>query len=285
MIDLSVSEINIYPVKSLGGIQLDQATLTKRGFEYDRNWMVVTSGGQFVTQRQIPQMSAIKVTLTGTDLILSAYGKTDLKLNLETGSVGTEAIEVTIHGKRASGINEGREVSVWLTDVLGKYKDQDLLLVRFPVDQKRVVDPEFLGSRTEHTAFADAYPLLVTFEGSLDELNRRLEENGSRPVTMDRFRPNLVVRGSSPFSEDNFSELNIGEHVRIELVRPCTRCPITTVDQKTGNKPEPKEPLKTLSEFRKKDGGVTFGVYAIIVEGEGQTVTKNEIIKKIEKFN
>jgi hypothetical protein len=268
MTELQLTDVNVYPVKSLGGMSLNEATLTSRGLEFDRNWMVVDTDGEFVTQRQNPNMATIAVSIDEENLILSADGKQDLYVPLERDLTQEIPMGVLIHGEPALGLHEGREAAAWLTEVLGTYRGGELLLVRFPTNYQRVVDPETLGDRIEHTAFADQYPLLVTSKESLDELNRRLEENGSSPVSMDRFRPNLVVEGASAFAEDSFVELSIGENVRLELLKPSARCPITTIDQQTGEKPEPKEPLRTLAQFRKQNGKVLFGQNAVVASGD-----------------
>ena len=280
-VSLTVSDVWVYPVKSLSGLSCKEARVTMKGFAYDRNWMVITNEGTFVTQRQIPAMAAIGVSLDEQHLELHAEGYAPCRISLEPGPQG-ELEDVVIHGKTEKGIREAEHVSRWLTEVLGLYKGSSLALVRFPTDHKRQVDPDFLDSETAFTAFADQYPFLVISEASLDALNEQLQARGKDPVPMNRFRPNIVVTGCKAFEEDTFSLLECNNGSVLELVKPCARCPITTVDQATGVKPDPREPLATLATFRKQGKGVMFGQNAII-HTTSNTIAVGETIQALKK--
>ncbi len=276
---LEITELKIYPVKSLAGISLPKVEILDTGLKYDRHWMVVTEGGEFVTQRKIAEMALITTALSSSELILSAKGMGDLHIPLAENLSG-ELREIVIHRKPAIGISEGLEASVWLTSVLGDSVGQRLLLVRFPSDYKRPVDPEFLGSENATTHFADAYPLLVTTEESLVNLNQRLVSKGKLPVEMDRFRPNIVIKGGAEgFFEDQIKTLQFGEldtDPVIQFAKPCSRCSVTTIDQQTSLVPERGEPLTTLATFRKMSGGVMFGQNAIVVSGVGSILALHQ---------
>jgi hypothetical protein len=148
----------------------------------------------------------------------------------------------------------------------------DVRLVRFDPSHERLCNPVFAGDSGAHTAFADGYPLLVASEASLGELNGRLAASGSPALPMNRFRPNIVLSGLEPFDEDHIDTLDAGG-VRMKLVKPCTRCQITTTDQSSGV--TGPEPLETLRGYRmdQRLGGVTFGVNAIIVAGVGRALS------------
>ena len=115
-----------------------------------------------------------------------------------------------------------------------------------------VIEP-YMGTRAV-ALFPPAYPLLLASESSLADLNRRLPA----PLPMNRFRPNLVVRGAPAWAEDGWKRIRIGA-VELALVKPCPRCAIPSVDQETGRRTG-VEPLRTLAEFRRGEEGALFGM-------------------------
>ena len=267
---MQISELNIYPVKSLRGVGLPRARLTPRGLAYDRNWMVVDAAQRFVTQREIPPMARIAVRLTDDALILEHADRAPLTIELARSD--QPRIAVTIFQDECEALDEGEEAAAWLSAILGQ---QGLRLVRFAEDRRRDVEPDWLRGEQAHTAFPDGYPFLVTAEGSLAGLNERLAEKGLDAVPMDRFRPNIVVDSDAPFVERDWDELAGGrDDWRIGIRKPCKRCKVITVDQANGTTPLIKEPLKTLAEMATQPGmkGAFFGQNAILLDGDGQTV-------------
>lgn len=264
---LTVAELWIYPVKSLGGIPCKEAHVTARGFQYDRHWMLITDDGTFVTQRQIPKMAAISVELNDSALRFHAKGHDTFSLSLHTLS-SDSPIDVVIHGAPAKGIKESKKISDWLTQVLGTYKGSPLSLVRFPDKHLRPVDPDENSTPIAYTEFADQYPFLVTWTASLEKLNQELQKRGKESVPMSRFRPNIVLEGCPAFEEDHFEALAFDTGASLHIAKPCARCPVTTVDQTSGIKPDKKEPLATLSTFRRQNGKVLFGQNAITTTGD-----------------
>lgn len=271
---MRITELNIYPVKSLRGIALDEATLTERGLAFDRHWMVVDARGRFVTQRERPAMAQVTVRLEPSRLVLEHPEAAPLSVPIERH--GLERLEVSLWKDTCEALDEGPEAAEWLTAVLGKAGDEHdrLRLVRFPEERRREVEADYLRGASAHTAFPDGYPLLVAHRASLERLNERLAEKGLDAVPMSRFRPNVVVEGEGPFAEIDWDALALGSRVRLGLRKPCKRCKIITQDQRTGEAPVPKEPLKTLVEMDTQPGwkGAFFGQNAIPLDGIGQTL-------------
>ncbi|MEE9395999.1 MAG: MOSC domain-containing protein [Methylococcales bacterium] len=255
MIPITVSELNIYPVKSLAGIRLTESILDSKGLQYDRHWMVVDTNGRFMTQRQYPKMATIQPHLAQGVLVLTASAAKDLAVPdplLEKQALKVRVWDATIEATRVS-----IETDEWLSRVLGV----DCVLVYFPENTVRQVDPDY-ANVGDQTAFSDGFPLLLISEGSLTDLNQRLDQ----PVPMARFRPNIVVSGCEPFAEDDWRHIRIG-NIRMRVVKPCSRCIITTIDPETGTKSS-QEPLKTLFNFRKQGNQAMFG-QNVIHDNEG----------------
>ena len=270
---MKITQLNIYPVKSLGGIALDEAELTAEGLAWDRRWMVVDDVGRFVTQRQLPSMARIRVRLDPDALVLMHPAAPPLHVALAAGSL--PRLTVYVWEDRCEALDEGATAASWLRALLGDVQGSGLRLVRFAPQQRRDVEAHWLApGESARTAFADGYPYLVVAEGSLVEVNRRLAAKGLDPVPMSRFRPSLVVDDATAFAEDGWDTLAAADGSwRLGLRKPCQRCKITTVDQQSGEIAVPGEPLRTLVEMnpRLAPGGY-FGQNAILLAGEGRTL-------------
>lgn len=265
---MQLSEINIYPVKSLKGIPLAEAVVERRGLRYDRRWMLVDADGQFMTQRDFPKMALIETSVNGAGLKVRFDGR-ELAVPMEAKN----PVEVGIWEGPVAAAMFGDEVNGWFSEVL----DVDCRLVTMPETTKRHVEAQYAVNLEEDVvSFADGYPVLLIGEGSLAEVNSLLDV----PVPMNRFRPNLVVEGSDAFEEDWWKKVRIGETV-FHLVKPCARCVLPTVDQSTGVK-DGKEPLKTLASFRTVDGKVLFG-QNLIAEEPGGVVRMGDTVEVIER--
>ena len=257
---VTVSALNVYPIKSCAGVSVTEALLIETGLEFDRAWMVVDAQGSFVTQRELPRMALIQPTLKHLEVVLRAPGM--LALHLAIDGV-EEPVRVKVWNDEVAAYDMGDLAAQWFSDFLG----QPLRLVRFDPEQKRLSNKTWTGDIDAEVAFNDGFSILVISEASLAELNRKLKV----PVTMARFRPNLVLSGLDAHGEDHLDEIRIDTPegpVRLKLVKPCARCPIPNVDPLTG---EPGvEPGDTLSTYRadaRLDGAITFGMNAVIVEG------------------
>ena len=244
---IELSQINLFPIKSCRGISLEGAELDRRGLAQDRRWMLVNDQGQFVTQRQLSKMSLINTQMTKEQVIVSFPGMDSLTLPLQIGN-GRE-VQVRVWEDDCLALEAGHEVNQWFSHALG----QDLRLVYMPDSTERQVDPDY-AQESDITSFSDGFPLLLISEASLEDLNERLEE----PLTMSRFRPNLAVRGCPAYAEDNWTRIRIGE-IEFDVVKPCSRCIVTTINPDTGERSTDSEPLRTLSLYRKKGNKVYFG--------------------------
>jgi uncharacterized protein YcbX len=242
---MNISEINIYPIKSLKGISLTEAVVEKRGLRFDRRWMLTDPDGMFFTQRQVPKMATITTEVIGDGLLVTSNVEGLMRIPFDPDKGRRQ--NVTVWQSNVQGLVYNGEVSEWFSDVLGK-KCQ---LVRMPDSSQRHVNKEF-DSGNDIVSFADGYPLLLIGEASLEDLNRRIEENADMdvrvPLPMNRFRPNVVVSGSGPFEEDRWARIRIGGSI-FRVAKPCGRCVMTTVEQSKGSF-DGKEPLRTLATFR-----------------------------------
>lgn len=234
---MNISEINIYPIKSLKGISVDSATVEARGLQFDRRWMLTDVNGKFLTQREFPRMATIIVEVMNDELFVMSEAAGEMRIPFEPATADIR--QVTIWQSACDGLVYNGEVSEWFSDAL----ETACQLVYMPDDTKRSVNPRF-DRGGDIVSFADGYPLMVLGEASLTELNSRLET----PLPMNRFRPNIVVSGSEAYAEDNWDKIRIGDIV-FRGTKPCERCVITTVDQSRGEF-DGKDPLKTLATYR-----------------------------------
>ena len=260
----SLSALAVYPIKSCAGLLLPEALLVETGLEFDRAWMVVDEHGEMLTQREWPRMALVQPQFKHSELVLRAPGMLALHLRLDTVE---DATRVRVWDDVVKAYDMGALAAQWFSDFLGCRAR----LVRFDPEEKRLSAPEWTGEVQAENAFSDGFPLLVANQASLEELNARLAAKGATPVTMQRFRPNLVLAGLSPFDEDHIETLEITTEqgaVRLRLVKPCVRCSIPNVDPISAQTSH--EPGDTLASFRadaRMKGGITFGVNAVIIEG------------------
>lgn len=291
----AIRDLYIYPIKSCAGIALNEVRLLATGFEYDRTWMVTDPGGAMLTQRAYPRLALIEAAFAGDELSIRAPGMPELRTPLAAAALidaltgassGTLAgmpsgkpgavtkVQTVVWNDTAHGLDTGDASAAWFSHFLGV----PARLLRFDPSTERGVDPNYTGSFSATTQFADGFPLLVIGQASLDDLNQRLNRKGAPSLRMNRFRPNLVLSGLDPYEEDYVESLTVvadgGAGVQLKLVKLCARCPIPTVDQEKGapDPDWPNEPLDTMSGYRanaQRGGALTFGQNAIVVQGAG----------------
>ena len=241
---LHVTNLYLYPVKSFAGSPMDQLRVNCWGPEGDRRYMLVDAAGKFVTGRKFPKMVLFRVQREGVELVIKAPDGDQVVISFPEQP---ESLQVQVWQDKVLAKLASPSVNDWLSQQIG----EDVRLVHMPDSSFRQVDRDYYAA-DQRVAFSDAYPFLVTNQASLGELNTRLEE----PVSMQRFRPNIVVDGDVPWEEDSWSKLRIGT-VEFAVVKPCSRCVFTTVDPISAEKG--KEPLRTLAQYRRTELGVIFG--------------------------
>ena len=269
-----ITDLFIYPVKSLKGIALNESMTALRGLQYDREWMVTTSDYEFITQREIPLMSTIEVSIDLDALTLSSKNNTKFQVSLLSSN--TNVIKASVWGDICDAYDEGDDVSLWLTSLLGQYKNKSLRLVRYSSQGIRPVPAKYLNGVEAQSAFSDQFPYLITSWESLEKLNKGLIKNGSQVAEMDRFRPNIVVKGIDNLEKKTSQNLLCQKSgYDFGLRKPCKRCKIITINQDDGKIDNPKEPLATLTSLRFSDEikGAFFGQNAILLSN------KNYILK------
>ena len=268
MSTLTLTDIWIYPIKSLGGIRLEKAKFKGKGLQYDRRWMLIDHERNFLTQRNHPEMALFKLDVEGEDISVT--------IKKDENDVATA--KFPIHPSMA---NQSFSSKIWDDEVLVREVDPAISqwfsqhlgitcqLVYFPEENPRPVEEQYQVNN-DQVSLADAYPFLIIGQSSLDDLNGRLKE----AVPMNRFRPNFVFTGGNPYAEDDWSNLSIGPN-KFVAVKKCARCTVPNVDQDTGLKG--KEPLRTLSKYRSIDNTVFFGKN-LISQNEGEVAVGDAII-------
>jgi hypothetical protein len=261
---ITLTALNIYPIKGCAGCALTESAALEAGLAHDRGYMVVdAASGRFITQRTLPAMALIRPALSAQGLRLSRTGQADLDVD---ASRATQTRRVTVWRDTLDALDCGDEAAAWLSAALDR-AGQPLRLVKFAPQARRLRAIE--GRESVAYQFADGYPLLVIGQASLDDLNARIAHRGLPPVPMNRFRPNVVISGLEAWEEDHVDTLQFGA-VALKLVAPCSRCEVPNVEQTTGE--SMIEPMRTLATFRalaSQHGEVCVGMNAIVSRGVG----------------
>jgi uncharacterized protein YcbX len=261
-----LSGLYVYPIKSCGGIAVEGWEVDERGLRHDRRWMLVDETGCFLSQRRFPRMALIGVRIEPDGLIVDAPGMPSLEVSLQPPAGNLMLARVWDDLVEASPVSD--DADRWFSEFLGVR----CRLIYLPEESVRPVDPAH-GGPGDQVGLADGFPFLLISEASLADLNARLE----RFVPMNRFRPNLVVRGCEPFAEDGWKLARISQ-ITFRIVKPCARCTITTVDQRTAA--TGKEPLRMLARFRRSGTKVLFGQN--LVHNETGTLRTGDPVEVIQ---
>jgi len=261
----TVQALHVYPIKSARAVPLGSVRLAATGFEWDRQWMAVDAADSFITQRTHPRLARVVPSIGTEMLTLSAGGLEALDVPL---AMQGAPVTVQVWNDTCIAQDQGDEAAEWLSEAIGDV----VRLVRVGPQMARTANPRYAAPDLAPVTFVDGYPMLVCNTASLEYLNSRMPS----PIPMERFRPNLVIGGLSPFEEDRIAALEIassgGEPVRIRLVKPSVRCVIPSTDQRTGERST--NPLPVLRQFRfdRELKGITFGENAVIASGVGLTL-------------
>ena len=246
-----VSKLCVYPFKSIQGIELQQVQVKTKGFSGDREMMLVSSSGKFITQRQFPQLAKVQVQIVGQEVTLYLADNSFPAITFMTISDGT-LLEVEIWGDRILAIDQGDAVAYWFERFLDLPEDKTCRVVKQSPAHIRLLEKKYPNDEDVSLSFADNSPVMLTATASLLELNQRIIEihqQHTQAIPMNRFRPNLVIETIEPFVEDSWRAFQIGE-VQFQVAKPCSRCIITTIERDDGTKNSLKEPLNTLGTFR-----------------------------------
>ncbi len=243
---ITLTGLFIYPIKGARGIAVSSAEVTPRGLAHDRRFMLIDERGVFVSQRELPRLARLTTAIVSDELIVGMEGERPLIVPLRPWD--GELQEVQVWRDRVSALVLVGEVSRVLSHQIGAR----VSLAFMPEDTRRAVDPAY-GEPGDVVSFADGFPCLLTSEAS----RQHVELAAAEPIPMDRFRPNLVVAGAHAYAEDDWSSIQVGE-VAFDVVKPCQRCVVTTVDQRRGE-PVSKEPLRTLAKRERFRGAAMFG--------------------------
>lgn len=264
---LQITQLFIYPIKSMGGVQITSGEVTDRGLKFDRRWMLVDDKCAFITQREFPQMAVLKVRLGKDFLTVSDGYSNDSDLVIPLDGFDNGQVKVTIWNAVCDAMQTSKFVDQWFSDIL----KITCRLVYMPDKSMRPVDTTSgYAPKGKFTSFADAYPFLLLGQESVNDLNARLETQ----VSITRFRPNLVFSGGHAYIEDQIEEFEING-IKFLGLENCARCSIITINQE--NSEINKEPLKTLSAYRKKGNNVFFG-RNVVHSGTGKISVGDEIV-------
>lgn len=260
---MEIVDLQVYPIKSLGGVSLESSQAYEKGLEHDRRWMLVDEDGTFMSQRTTPQLALFHCELM-EDGIRVTYNEEDNFVPFDLVDKNIHRVSVWSSKLKANEVSS--ELSLWFSDRL----NQKLTLTKMTDISKR---PKRLYTAPFKTnvSFADGYPYLFLGTSSMELLNSKLDE----AVGDDRFRANIIVNTSDPHEEDKWREEFVIGTAKFKVVKACARCVMTTIDQQTAEKSP--EPLKTLSEYRKKRNKIWFGANAICVK-QGRISVGDEIL-------
>ncbi len=252
---LQISELFIYPIKSLGGTSLSSAVVTDRGLRYDRRWMLVDAQNEFMTQRSNSKMALLQVDIVEEGLKVF-HKKNHSSIVIPFESQMNEGVMVQVWSDRCRAQVVSKEADEWFSEMLSAH----CRLVYMPEGTHRRVDGRYAKNK-EITSFSDGYPFLLIGQSSLDDLNNRLTEK----LPINRFRPNIVFTGGLPFEEDNWMHFAV-RGIQFYGVKLCARCVVTTINQDEAI--AGKEPLKTLATYRMNNNKIYFG-QNLLHQGEG----------------
>ena len=256
---LRLSALYRYPLKSGKGEILQQASLDRLGLEGDRRWMLVDeASGRFLSQRVVGQMSQLSALWNAQGgLTLGAPGRSPIDIALPGSDA--ELRGVTIFRDSLRVPDAGDEAGAWVSEFIGK----PTRLVQIPLERARITQAGY-GKDDDRVAFADGFPLLLIGQASLEDLSQKVGQE----LEMLRFRPNLVIEGTHAYAEDSWKRIRIGD-VEFRVVKPCSRCILTTVDPQTGLRSDDREPLANLQKYRAQEEGAMFG-QNLVNDGNGQ---------------
>ncbi|WP_420385169.1 MOSC domain-containing protein [Roseivirga sp.] len=245
---VSIRQIFIYPIKSLGGIELKTSRVERKGLAFDRRWMLVDDNGRFISQREFPKLALLKPSIVEDALYIEDTVGTLDRLEITLHEPDTDPIQVSVWDDQMKAKPMADEINHWFST----YLEQPVRLVFMHATSERIADQRYAPKPDDMVSFADGYPVLIINQASMDLLSKKVGQE----IPVNRFRPNLVIDGVKAHEEDTLAEISING-LRFFGVKPCARCVMTTIDQQTAEKG--KEPLKTLASYRSVEHKILFG--------------------------
>jgi len=268
---LNVSQLNIYPIKSLAGISVTSAEVTEKGFKHDRRFMLVDQNNRFLTIRDFPKMTRLLPVLDKNGVRVRSLDTNTEDLIIPFVKIQQATEKVVIWNAEVAARNVSLEVNNWFSEVLGAR----IKLVFMPEQSMRPVDTTSgYKPAGKYVSFADAYPFMMIGQASLNDLNERHE--GVKKFSMDRFRPNIVFSGGHPYQEDEINDFTINE-ARFTGLENCARCIVPNVDPDTGKVDIQNEPLTILSKYRLHNRKINFG-RNVVPSGTGTVRVGDELV-------
>lgn len=268
-----LTAINRFPVKSCRGEAVDSAVVEPWGLAGDRRWMVVDDEGTVITAREVNRLVLLHPQITATGLRITAPDLAPLEVPTPAPA---SQVPVAIWSSLLDAVPAGPEADAWFSKALGR----SARLVHLDDPRKRPTSPDF-SEPGDRVSFADGYPLLVATEESLAALNDVVlasSATGRDPLPMARFRPNVVVSGVAPWTEDDWRRIRIGDAV-FRAVKGCARCVLTTIDPETADRE--KEPVASLARVRRWDGATWFGVN-LVPDTPGVTIRVGDDVEVLD---
>ena len=268
MENVCLSDIRIYPVKSIAGISMQSSQVFPHGLDKDRLLMLIDDNGLFITQRKYTSLALLKTSFDNGAIKIIAPNQSELFIS--EADFGNSTTYVKVWRSECDGVVANEKINQWFSE----YLQMSVRLIKYNHKKPRATDPSY-SQPGDIVSYADGYPLLVISQASLDDLNSRLKT----PVTMDRFRPNIVVDGCRAYAEDCWKKIKIGQ-IEFDAVKKCERCILTTIDPLTGIKDINRQPLNTLAEYRKEPAGVMFGMN--LIPRSGGMIRRDDRVEILE---
>ncbi|OQR94804.1 mosc domain protein [Thraustotheca clavata] len=273
VVTATVQDLYVYPIKSCEGFRLESSTVLAEGLKCDRQWMIVDAKGTFMSQRKVPKMALIAPIVdvaNPTSITLTAPGMPNLVVPVV--NKGNE-LKVRVWKDYIQSVDQGDAAAEWIVKFLAT---PELRFVKFKDDFCRPCDPKFAPGHS--TGFADGFPILIACQASIDEMSAQAKHK----VEMDRFRPNIVVKGAPAFADDVWGFFEIG-NLRFQNIKPCSRCSMPSVNQQKGEKDDAGAALqeallasrdgKRLSFLDKRPKDVFFGSNVITTSKTPATIS------------
>ncbi|HEY9117312.1 MAG TPA: MOSC N-terminal beta barrel domain-containing protein [Roseivirga sp.] len=262
---MNIKSLHIYPIKSLGGISLSTTKVERRGFQYDRRWMLIDENSRFISQRENPKLALLQPEINGETMTIMDRSQQLDALTFSLAEPESHAIKVMVWDDECLAKPLNQSVNDWFSNFMRK----PIQLVYMHEGSQRIADQRYAPKSDDLVSFADGYPILAISQKSVDLLSEKL----GHEIASDRFRPNIVISGIEAHEEDTLAEIELGG-LKLFGVKPCARCVMITINQQTAE--QGKEPTKTLSNYRKVGHKILFGEN-FIPDAEGQLSVGDEL--------